>query len=315
MERPDDKMLSRHRFDNYGAWVALEKRREAKARGEHPGYGFSIPRPPAPMREEKPFEVMEAAFTSGRLVRRKYDQLDASYPSETVRADPHHYPNHQMVQESQHYEDRRARSCHEDPRARPVLPIDKELSKLVQEDVVKARIKAIKAENNTYPVNREVADIMMKTDIRPVAEHVQDLNVDMSCMELPARERPSSRSRGGSAALGSSHGSALGGDAKDRWGWCLGGRKPFVMPGHSQEEQALYKVKSTPQLITGKTFIPGKTHEERPEPSHFHGVLWDKSQSRVFGLQAFNGRMRGGPHAEKGFSGTFPSRELRPGLS
>lgn len=290
----DSSVFNHHRFDNYGAWLDRELRNKRRVRGEPEGFGFAVPRPPAPARKEKPFMVQEVSMTSGLLVTRRYVQKDTDYPIDTLRSDPYHYPNHLQVQEEGHYEDRRARSQHIDPRVREKneIPRDKVLREAVPDEMVKNIIMS-GMKDMKYKVDPDVLKIQFDPNIRPQKETVRELNVDLSCVDLPAKEKPESTSA--SSRLPPGH---LGRD----WKWCLGGRKPIPPPDHGDVN--IHRTQSLPGTLSGKSLL---RHQSGATPGPFHGSTYRSNQTPSM-------RVRGGQNAIDGFSGTFPNTEVRPGV-
>lgn len=283
----ESAFFNHHRFDNHSAWLDRELRNKRKAMGQPQGHGFAIPREPAPPRTEKPFTVQECGMTSGKLLTRRYAQKETDYKLDCVRADPYHYPNHLNVQDEMHYEDRRARSQHIDPRVRAKLelPRDRVLREAVPEEMVKNIIMAEYKDMKNQP-DPEVLAIQFDPNLRPQRETVRGLNVDLSCCDLPAKEKPSDQLVATRAYM---HG-------KD-WSWCLGGRKPMAGPDHG--DMKMHKSTSVPGTLSGMSLLG---HQKGSTPGPFHGTGFMPAEA--------NTRMRGGRNAERGFSGTFPSNEV-----
>jgi len=291
----DSSLFDHHRFDNYGAWLDRELRNKRQAMGKAGGFGFAVPRPPAPARKEKPFVVQETSMTSGLLVKRRYAQKDTDYPLDAVRSDPYHFPNHLNVEDEMHYEDRRARSQHIDPRVREKLeiPRDKALREAVPEEMVQNIIMS-NVKDMKYKVDPDVLAIQFDPNIRPQRETVRKLNVDLSCVDLPAKEKPESTSAASRIPPG---------HLRD-WKWCLGGRKPLAPPDHGDVN--IHKSQSLPGTLSGKSLL---NHQSGAVPGPFHGSTFKARDLSEGAL-----RIRGGKHAADGFSGTFPNREIRPGI-
>lgn len=284
----ESNLYAHHRFDNHSAWLDRELRNKRRVRGEPQGHGFPVPRAPAPPRHERPFFVQECGMTSGKLLTRRYDQTESSFKFDDGRSDPYHYPNHLRVEEHQHFEDRRARSQHIEPSRRKELPRDQVLRDAVPEEMVKNIIMANYKDMKVKP-DPEVLKIQFDPNIRLPPETVRDLNVDLSCCDLPAREKPieSSRLR------------ATTGSGKD-WGWCLGGRRPLTPPDHGDVH--MHKSTSLPGTLGGRSLL---SHQVGVDPGAFHGTTFIAGEA--------HGRMRGGRNARSGAAGTFPEREKRPG--
>jgi hypothetical protein len=284
----ESSFFNRHRFDNHSSWLDRELRNKRRLRGDPLGHGFAVPREPAPARKEKPFVTQEYSMTSGLLLNRRYAQRDTDYRLETLRSDPHHFPNHLQVTDEMHYEDRRARSQHIDPRVRALneIPRDRALRDAVPEEMVQNIIKAGMA-SAKVELDPVVMGIQFDPDIRPQKESVKQLNVDLSCCDLPAKEKPDL----------SSSAPRQGRD----WGWCLGGRRPLTPPNHG--DMRMHRSTSVPGTLSGKSLL---SHQKGSFPGPFHGTAYIPSET--------NQRMRGGRNAENGMAGTFPDREKRPGV-
>lgn len=291
----DSSLFDHHRFDNYGSWLDRELRNKKRAMGRHEGFGFPVPRPPAPERKEKPFVVQETGMTSGQLLNRRYAQKDTDYKLECVRSDPYHFPNHLQVEDEMHYEDRRARSQHIDPRVREKLeiPRDKSLRESVPEEMVKNVIMS-NMKDMKYKVDPDVLAIQFDPDLRPQKETVKQLNVDLSCCDLPARERPDKPSPSAASKIPRGH------TGRD-WSWCLGGRRPITPPNHGDVQ--MHKSQSLPGTLSGKSLL---RHQAGATPGPFHGTAFNPYDSHA--------RVRGGQNALDGCAGTFPDRERRPGV-
>merc|ERR1712139_130832 len=229
---------------------------------------------------------------------RRYAQKDTDFKLDCVRSDPYHFPNHLQVDDEMHYEDRRARSQHIDPRVRALreIPRDKSLREAVPEEMVSNIIKAGLGSAKVKP-DPDVLAIQFDPNVRPQKETVRELNVDLSCCDLPARENfrepPSESSRTTSTARTG----LLGKD----WSWCLGGRKPLTPPDHGCVH--IQKCASVPVVNAGKSHL---SHQKGVTPGAFHGTTFKAGDA--------NQRMRGGQNAIQGSAGTFPARETRPGL-
>jgi len=290
----ESNFFNHHRFDNHSAWLDRELRNKRRARGESQGHGFAVPREPAPQRTEKPFIVQEFGMTSGKLLTRRYAQTATDFKLETERSDPYHFPNHMQVEDDMHYEDRRARSQHIDPRCREKLelPRDKVLRAAVPEEMVKNMIMANYKDMKFKP-DPDVMAIQFDTNLRPHRDTVMDLNVDLSCCDLPAREKPELRAPAGGSRV----------PGKD-WGWCLGGRRPLPPPDHGDVK--MHKTSSLPGTLSGKSHL---AHQPGSMPGPFHGSCYTPMEQNQ---NAKSMRMRGGIQAENGFAGTFPQCEVKP---
>jgi len=256
----ESAFFSHHRFDNHSAWLDRELRNKRRLRGDPLGHGFAVPRAPAPARQEKPFYIQEVGMTSGQLLTRRYAQKDTDYPLESLRSDPHHFPNHLQVTDDMHYEDRRARSQHIDPRVRAMreLPRDKVLRDAVPEEQVKNMIMANYKDMKVKP-DPAVMAIQFDPDLRPQKETVRELNVDLSCCDLPAKEKPDMASSRSASSLR---------PGKD-WSWCLGGRRPLTPPNHGDPK--VHKSSSLPGTLSGKSLL---AHAKGAIPGPFHGSAY-----------------------------------------
>mmetsp|Transcript_88191 Transcript_88191/g.273263 ORF Transcript_88191/g.273263 Transcript_88191/m.273263 type:complete len:325 (+) Transcript_88191:95-1069(+) len=316
-----------HRFDNPSAWLDREARARARAEGKPLGYGYAEPRKPPEPPQEKPFYSQEYSFTSGNLINRKYNQFQSNYKTEATRADPWHYPNSMKTEDADHFRNHKRRSQNCDPR---FWKPDPALSSGISEGDVQQKLAAERDEvrSNIDPKRME---ILFADNVRPRAQNLHELNVDLSCISLPAREggsSPSARAphsvprRPSSSVPSSSHGrrdddagpTAAGqppgqfgplentGDAK--WNWCMGGRPDVVLGQPSMRDMMLTKSRSLPQGLSGISTMAGNMGGTS---SPFHGV-----HTRKFGKGIWDGRMRGGKLARDGWAGTFPSKEVRP---
>lgn len=266
-----------HRFDNHSGWVDIEGRREATKKGLPLGHGFAEQRPPPKeVRQERPFYVLEPAFTSGLMVQRKYDQLECGYKTETTRADPYHFPNHLEVKDEHHFNDWRRKSQNVDPRQ---WQPDPSLKRVITDQMVKQHCAAKRGEGKGAADPKDIAEFF-RSD--PPSEVGSARSGTVANPEKPAR--------------------------KD-WAWCMGGRKAH----HIQEQQeaasatlSLMRSQSSPQMttLTGPSLMEGNMGGE--SSTGFHGL--DK---RKFGVGHADARMRGGKPARDGWAGSFPDKELR----
>mmetsp|Transcript_110496 Transcript_110496/g.195597 ORF Transcript_110496/g.195597 Transcript_110496/m.195597 type:complete len:307 (+) Transcript_110496:77-997(+) len=294
----DSNFYNHHRFDNYTGWLDMEIRKKNRAQRKALGFGYPVPRPGPPAKEEPEFVVQEAGFTSGKLLNRRYTQLKSPFTLEGVRTDPYHYPNGMRVTESQHYEDRRARSQHIDAfkRKEMELPRDRELAAAVPDELVKNHANPPATRMQIDP---NLLKIKFDTGVKPQSHTVHELNVDLSCCQLPPRERPPSY---GSKQMARTHAAGQAGGSRGReWSWCLGGRKPMEMPS---QPEGLAKSASLPSVLGGASHM---AHTLGEAPSPFYGT----TSTQTFKSGAPDGRMRGGKLARQGYAGTFPDREKR----
>lgn len=302
--------FNKHRFDNYTAWLDREDRNRAKASGKPLGFGFAEPRPSPEPREAQPFFVQEAAFTSGLLVTRKYDKLECGYATEATRTDPWHFPNDMEVEDKDHYKDRRRRNQHCDP-ARWV--VDPQLRDAVSEQEVESQCRAHRGETRAQH-DPKLMGLLFDNNVRLQPEALKELNVDLSCAELPEREGGGSAHQQARAAAirskstgAQSHTHASAAKKDHPWSWCLAGRKP-QMEGQgplSPKMMDTLRSQSLPQLMEGgPSMQPGN---EGGSNSPFHGL-----STRRFGLPFCDPRMRGGRLARDGWAGTFPAKQIRP---
>lgn len=300
--------FDRHRFDNYSAWLDREGRLKAKAEGRLLGHGYAEPRPPPPAKEERPFYVLEPAFTSGIMVNRKYEMVDPVFKCETERSDPYHYPNHMEVRESQHFQDGRRRSQNVDPREWKPNPA---FAEVVTDDMVKMQLSAHLGEARSY-TDPKMMNALFDEGIRPQAHTLSELNCDVSCIDLPAREGGliSSRAKPSAAPRAPAGRAAAKRATPQRdWNWCMGPRQ--TLPFHSEmseHEKSLIKSQSLPQMTLAN------------QPSMLAGNLGGASSATFHGLHtrkfgsgkmphAPDLRMRGGRLAKDGWAGTFPTSD------
>mmetsp|Transcript_36971 Transcript_36971/g.105148 ORF Transcript_36971/g.105148 Transcript_36971/m.105148 type:complete len:312 (-) Transcript_36971:60-995(-) len=301
-----ESRFDRHRFHNPSAWLDREERKKAAAEGRHPGYGFSVPRAPLPPKEERPFYVLEPAFTSGLMVHRKYSVSDPTYKTETERSDPYHYPNHLEVQEHHHFKDCRRRSQNIDPREWKPNP---EFANIVTDDIVQKQLSAHLGQARAY-TDPKLLNQLFDDTIRPQPHSLKELNCDLSCVDLPLTEGgPVSMraARAKQARPGGSSGSSKGGGGAD-WSWCMGGRKPmdFTRPV-GEKEMAIARTMSMPQLAHANqpSMLAGNVGGAA---ATFHGL-----NTRKFGAGKVEGapdcRMRGSTLAKDGWAGGFPQAD------
>jgi len=300
-------VLDRHRFDTYAAWLEREGRAKARAEGRPQGFGYAPPRSPAAARQEKPFTVLEAGFTSGKLLNRKYDQTESCFASETERSDPYHFPNALNIRDRDHYQDRRRRSQNVDPTKWTPLPGDAELKAAVPDAMVKSHVMAHKGDKRN-PVDHKKMEPLFNENVRPQADTLRELNVDLSCVNLPAREggtAPSSRASGfrprslGADQAAASRASPATPQRVPQTPSIASGRG-----GLSDAEMSMIKSQSLPRTLSGPSMLGGNLGGE---PTAFYGVT-----TRKFGFNQWDGRMRGGKLARDGWAGTFPSASIRP---
>jgi len=291
----------RHRFDNYTGWLDREDRKAALKDGRALGFGYEVPKTPPPAREEAPFYAQEYSMTSGLLVNRRYDQYQSGYACGVTRSDPHHEPNHLEVKEHHHYINQQRRIQHVDP---TMWKVDPKLRDAVSEDMVKQKVAQDRGEvrANIDPV---AVETLFDENIRPQAHTLKELNVDLSCVTLPARE--TGRSTGGRSTPSGSKSNATARSAagSEKWQWCMGGRKPLPLGQLSPAEIKMVKSTSMPTTLPGPSTLYGNMGGTA---TAFHG-----SPTRKFGASnQWDGRMRGGKLARDGWAGTFPAKEGRP---
>lgn len=292
-----------HRFDNYSAWLDREERLKARREGRPLGHGFAAPKPPPQARPEKPFFVMEAAFTSGLMVQRRYNANDGTmYKVDGERSDPYHYPNHLEVKEEHHYEDARRRSQNVDPREwKP----DPKLATVVTDDMVKVQLSGHLGEARKYTDPKLMATLF-DSEVRPRAPHLAELNADLSCLDLPNHEGGSATGR---AAVRTGRVPVAPKQLpRSDWSWCLGGRKPMALDRPIAPEHAeMIRSQSLPQksFTTAPSMLVGNLGGD--STATFHGL-----HQREFG-GGDNLRMRGGTLASSGWAGTFPEGEAKNG--
>lgn len=303
-----DEHFDRHRFDNYTAWLDMEGRKKNKEGGKHLGFGYAVPKPPQPARPERPFEVQEFSMTSGLLVNRKYDALETNFRSEKLRSDAHHFPNHMDVKDSDHYKDHRRRNCHCDPDR---WVIDPKLRAAVTDEMVEQHVR-VQRGMTRKAYDPEIMNILFSNSVKPQKASYKDLNVDLSCLDLPIQEggpvgsrvKPNTRTN----FMPDFEPPPEDANAEDRsgWKWCTGGRKLMGNPreDYSPEKSEMLRSQSLPQALGGSSMLPGA---DGAPASPFHGMA-----TRKFGQQAgWDGRMRGQKMARNKWAGTFPEKEAR----
>eukprot|EP00933_Yihiella_yeosuensis_P001574 TRINITY_DN10260_c0_g1_i1.p1 TRINITY_DN10260_c0_g1~~TRINITY_DN10260_c0_g1_i1.p1 ORF type:complete len:249 (+),score=42.16 TRINITY_DN10260_c0_g1_i1:141-887(+) len=246
-------------------------------------------------------------MVSGTLVNRRYVQVETNYACEANRSDPWHYPNYMEVRDSEHYKNHQRRNCHCDPH---FWTIDPKLRDAVSEEQVQMHVRSASGMPAPGASDPNIMAILFSDEIRPQKETLKELNVDLSCVDLPQRE-------GGPGPLGSTARSTKGfGSPKaqpspkadigyqSRWKWCTSGREiPNFKTEMSEEESTMLRSQSLPQMLPGSSLLVGaEGMEQRP----FHGMA-----TRRFGGRNWDGRMRGGKLARTGWAGTFPEKEAR----
>jgi len=273
----ESNFFEHHRFDNHSAWLDRELRNKRRVRGEAQGHGFAEPRAPAPARTEKPFIVLECGMTSGKLLHRRYAQVTTDFKLDCERSDPYHFPNHLQVEDSNHYEDRRARSQHIDPicREKMKLPRDMALTNAVPQEMVDNMIMANYKDMKLKP-DPDIMKIQNDPDIRLGRATVKDLNVDLSCVDLPAREKP---------LVPPPMYVAASGNQGNAWAWCLGGRKPIPPPDHG--DPVMHKTTSLPGTLSGKSLL---AHQKGSLPGPFHGSAFMPSEAGLNMTRTINAR-------------------------
>jgi len=342
METPYD----RHRFDNPSAWLDREERSKARSEGRPLGYGYAEQRqPPTPL-PEKPFYAQEYSFTSGKLVNRKYNAQANQYASETTRADPWHYPNALKTEDSHHFKDHRRRSQNYDPR---FWQPDPALSAAVPDSLVQHHLAAYRDEKRSHIDPAKMEPLFSET-VRPQPGTLHELNVDLSCVSLPAREggsSPSSRlpasrsstarprggvgaggavSSGRSSANAASGGSGAGGGiAGDESEAMAAGINPGDFGPRDKGDRWNWCMGGRKPAALGQpTAMDMHLTRTRSLPQALTGIStlsgniggppspFHGLHTRKFGTGTWDGRMRGGKLARDGWAGTFPSREIRP---
>lgn len=296
-----DECYDRHRFDNYGAWLDLEGRRAKKKTGiTHLGFGYAIPKPPQPPKAERPFYVQEYSMTSGMLVNRKYNQSETSFRSEKMRTDPYHGPNTLDVQDADHYKDHRRRIQHSDPRMWKVDPV---LRAAVSDEQVEQIARAERGESRMYP-DKNILSILFGEDIKPKKESFKELNVDLSCLDLPVQEGGTIKSRGNQAERKNfmpDHDPPVDESTmnESKWNWCRGGRKLLENPNMplSPERSQLLRSTSLPQTWAAASMLPGA---DGAPAAPYYGL-----GTRRFGdTGGWDGRMKGSKLARNKWAGT-----------
>eukprot|EP00440_Ansanella_granifera_P049085 gb/GFBE01053182.1/.p1 GENE.gb/GFBE01053182.1/~~gb/GFBE01053182.1/.p1 ORF type:complete len:322 (+),score=70.75 gb/GFBE01053182.1/:1-966(+) len=303
-----DEYFDRHRFDNYTAWLDMEDRKKNRGQGKHLGFGYGVPKPPQPPRPERPFYVQEFSMTSGILVNRKYDATETNFRAEKMRSDPHHFPNYIDVKDSDHYKDHRRRNCHCDPDRWTIDPV---LRDAVSEEQVKQTVAANRGMTRTYP-DPKILDILFSDSVKPKKETFKELNVDLSCLDLPVQEGGLIRDRAKKTTKTDFMPAfkppedEVAKMNENAWQWCTGGRKMLddSRAPPSPEKMTMLRSQSLPQALAGASLLPGS---DGAPASPFHGMA-----TRKFGQSAgWDGRMRGAKLARNRWAGTFPEKEAR----
>jgi len=309
-----DGKYDKHRFDNPSAWLDREDRKMARQPGALLAYGYSRPRPQPPPRAERPFHCQEYSFTSGQLINRRYDlNAGTDYATETTRSDPWHYPNSLETKDEDHFQDRRRK-----PQNLDAFKPDSAMDAAIPDHLLKHELAAHRNEVRAN-IDPKKLESFFERDVRPNPETLHELNVDLSCIDLPTREggslpntkRTASKlnsKRTCAAASPSStsvdtgrHGVSSEDHAADKWRWCLGGR-PITGPEVSSvNDMQITRSQSLPQIFGTTSTLSGNLGGAAVP---FHGV-----HTRKFGIGQNDLRMRGGKHAREGFAGTYPAKE------
>lgn len=296
-----------HRFDNYGAWLDMEDRKNRTCAGKHLGFGYAVPQRRAEGRPKKPLVVQEYSMTSGTLLNRQYDlNANTLYRTDTMRTDAHHYPNALGIEDRHNYTNYQRRTC--DP-GRIGEVWDPKLTAAVSDAEVVERVRAERAETRR-PVDPKFLKILFDDQVRLQPKGVRDLNVDFSCMEIRRQEKPSGSTgkppevtgvdevgTQGAAEAAATVSAKPGVDfGTGNWGWCLGGRKKAT---HEENPliQEMIKSRSLPNTLGGRCLLGGKNDNRKPDA--FYGT------HKGFGT--VDSRMRGGKLARNEWAGTFPS--------
>lgn len=282
-----------HRFDNYSAWLDMEDRKKARREGRGLGFGYAEPVKPPPVTEMRPFYVQETSMTSGLFVTRRYDLAAAGqHKTEACRSDAHHFPNYLEVEDKDHYGKFQRLSQNLDK-----IPPNPDYSHLVDDTHVKMMVAAHKGESRSY-TDPERMKVLFEEGIRLPHDKLHEVNADLSCLDLPHCEKP--------RTPGSQTRKPTVKATTEKWGWCMGGRKPMLTSLETMDRSELARSQTLPSL--GKSLEPGA---EGKEPHYFHG----EHKGRTFGVGKVNARLKGGSKAASGWAGTAPfDPNAQPGL-
>lgn len=262
--RQPDAKYDRQRFDNYTAWLDLQVRARQEAnkvfRGETPNsdlYGFSNPTTAVTTPRSEPFVVQEPSFTSGDIVRRRYDKQDSvtsqAMDLKVVRTDPWHYPNSQAVREVEHFDDYRSGSCSENSAKN--RPTDKERAAAVSDSLVKKFVFAASGAKAAH-VDPASAAVLFKKDIeiRPRPESLKTLNVDLSCARMPKAVAVELEAAYNKLSPVSSSGISGGRE----WGWCMDPQKPAQAPAPPSRDEEAEKFELNQSSLFGRSSRPAR---------------------------------------------------------
>jgi len=289
-----------HRFDNHSSWLDMEDRKKARREGRGLGHGYAEPVKKPPPIEAKPFYVQETSMTSGLMVNRRYDlSVVTQHKTEAERSDPHHFPNYMEVQDADHY-GKFTRISQNLDKIQP----NPEYEHLVHDSFVKMQVAAHKGESRSF-IDPEQMKPLFQEGLRLQPDTLHMVNADLSCLELPHCEKPraSTVGRSSSTSASSKHQSQkLAAQTGEKWGWCMGGKKPLIPDVTAVfDKEEMMRSQTLPSL--GKSLLPGM---EGKEPGNFHGVAQGKDGKRTFGSLKVNPRMKGGSKAVSGWAGTAP---------
>ncbi|CAJ1354278.1 unnamed protein product [Effrenium voratum] len=260
------------------------------------------------------------------MVTRKYNQLESNYQTVATRSDAHHYPNYIDVKDSDHYKDHRRRNCHCEP-ARWV--VDPKLRAAVTDREVEQRLRAERGETRSYP-DPDILGILFGEDVKPQKETFKQLNVDLSCVDLPHQEGGPVKGRQKFLERKNFMPEPVPPPERWaivfsilRWKWCKEERKLLdTTAAWSEEKAQLHRSQSLPQAVRGVGSLgPAAAAPSRPglagpsllpgangaPASPFHGLA-----TRRFGEDSgWDGRMRGSLLARRNWAGTAPDKDVR----
>eukprot|EP00435_Cladocopium_sp_Y103_P053376 s2085_g17.t1 len=203
-------------------------------------------------------------------------------------------------------QDHRRRNCHCEP-ARWV--VDEHLRAAVPDFVVEQRLRAERGETRTHP-DKDILDILFSDNVKPQKATFKELNVDLSCIDLPVQEGGPVRARHQYVERKNFMPEPIPPpeeveeeERRSGWNWCKEGRKLLDTSGDwTEEKAALHRSQSLPQALGGASLLPGANGVPA---SPFHGMA-----TRRFGEDSgWDGRMRGSLLARRGWAGTAPDKE------
>ncbi|CAK9000666.1 unnamed protein product [Durusdinium trenchii] len=174
------------------------------------------------------------------------------------------------------------------------------------------RLRADRGESRSYP-DQDILDILFSDNIKPQKATFKELNVDLSCMDLPIQEGGPVRGRQKFVERKNFMPEPVpppetpGMWSTEGWKWCKGGRKLLdTSPEWGEEKAQLHRSQSLPQAMGGASLLPGANGAPA---SPFHGLA-----TRRFGEDSgWDGRMRGSLLARRNWAGTAPDKANNDG--